>query len=124
MYMAAVDWLSVLAAFGDFFLPILATILTIVGAAYTKKLLDKMGLERSEKIDNLIDKYVALGVTSAERFARKKLDGRELDGKDKLSMAITTVLGELEQSGIKCVGEDLIRHRIESYLEVNTSSGN
>lgn len=108
---------------GAFVLPVLATILTVLGTAFAKKMLDKMGIERSEKIDDMIDKYVALGVESAQRFGEKKLDGgRDMAGRDKLTMAISTVLRELDQSGVKGVGEELIRHRIESYLGIKSAN--
>ena len=110
------DYWGVLAELGQFVLPIAASVLTVVLAALAKKLLDKWGLERSEKVDNMIDRYVGTSVEFAERFATKKLDGRVVDGKDKLALATRTVLAELKQSGIKDVGEELIKARIEAWL--------
>lgn len=109
---------------GAFLLPVIGFLITALGTFAVKKLLDWLGVQRSEKIDNMIDKYVTIGVESAQRFADKKLDGRTLDGKDKLTMAIGTVLRELDQSGIRDVGEQLIRHRIEGYLGLKSTAGN
>ena len=102
----------------QFLLPILGTLLTIVLSALAHKALQKAGLERSKHIDAMIDKYVGVGVNFAQRAADKKLGGRTYKGEDKMRLAIVTVLGELEQSGLKKVGEDLIRARIEDYLHV------
>lgn len=102
----------------QFLLPIFGTILTIVLAALARKALQKAGIERSNQIDAMIDKYVGIGVNFADRAATKKLGGRAYKGEDKMRLAITTVMGELEQSGLKKVGEDLIRARIEDYLHV------
>lgn len=118
MLCLAVEWSSLLSEVGSFLLPVFGSLLTIFAVALAKKILDKIGLDRSEKVDGMIDKYVSLAVNSAERFAKKKLDGRDMKGSDKLTMAVSTVLRELDQSGIKGVGEDLIKHRIESYLEL------
>ena len=105
-----------------FLLPVITTVLIVAISAYAKKGVDKMGLERSKEIDAMIDKYVEIGVNSAARVANKKIGGRELDKKDKLALATSTVLGELEQSGLKGIGEELIKARIESFLEVKRPS--
>ncbi|HUS89616.1 MAG TPA: phage holin, LLH family [Desulfosporosinus sp.] len=102
----------------NFLLPVLSSAIVIVLSALAKKWVDKLGLERSERVDTMIDKYVGLAIHAAERTATKKIGGMELDGRDKLSLATRTVLGELEQSGLKGIGEELIKARIESYLEV------
>jgi len=106
-----------------FLLPVIAVVGSIVVAALVKKLLDWLGVKRSEKIDEMIDKYVGIGVNAAERTARKKLDGRQLDRNDKLNIAVKTVLGELEQSGIRGVTTELVKARIEDYLEIRETSG-
>ena len=105
-----------------FSLPVFSAVLVIVLSALAKKAVDKMGLERSERIDNMIDKYVGMGVNAAERVANKRVTGKDLDGRDKLAMATSTVLAELEQSGLKGVGEELIKARIENYLEISKPS--
>jgi hypothetical protein len=124
MFQLAAEWGSVALDVLAWLLPILGALLTLLLPQLLKKLIDKMGLERSKEIDALIDKYVKQGVDYAERFARLKLDGRELKSGDKLSLAVRTVLKELEQSGIRGVTEDLIKARIESYLELKEPAGN
>lgn len=101
---------------GQFLLPIVGTVLTIIISYLLKRLIDKMGIQRSEKIDDMIDKYVNIGITYANRAAEKKLGGLTYDSKDKLALAVKTVAEELKQSGIKDVAEQLIVARIESAL--------
>lgn len=116
------DWASFGGAgmeIGKFLLPVLSTVLVIVLSALAKKLVDKLGVNRSVQIDEMIDKYVAIGVKAAERVATNKIGSSEtLRSGDKMSLATKTVLSELEQSGIKGVAEELIKARIEHYLEV------
>lgn len=102
-----------------YLLPLLATLLTFLGSYAAKKLLDKLGVNRSEQIDAMIDKYVGIGVKYAQSAADNKLLGYDMTGKDKLQLAVGTVLRELEQSGITKVGEELIKSRIEAYLHDN-----
>lgn len=99
--------------------PFIAIVLTIALSGLAKKNVQRLGIERSKDVDDMIDKYVGIGVNYVKRVAEKKLDGRELDKKDKLALATKTVLGELDQSGLKGIGEDLIKARIENWLEVN-----
>ncbi len=103
----------------QFILPVVSSVLVVVLTALAKKWLDKLGVERSVKIDDMIDRYVDIGVKYAERVAQKKLDGRAeaLTGPEKRSLAVNTVLAELEQSGIKGVTEQLIKARIEKMLQ-------
>lgn len=100
-------------------LPVLASILTVLGVALAKKLLDKWGIERSERVDAMIDKYVGIGVNTAEVAGRKYLEATNasLAGSEKKNKAIKVVLDELNQSGITGVAEELISARIESWLE-------
>ena len=100
----------------EFLLPILATVLTVVGAALAKRWLDKAGVERSAQIDAMIDDYVEKGVLSAERAASNFL-GTKMAGESKKAHAVKVVLGELEQSGLKGVAQELISARIEAFLE-------
>lgn len=113
------DWSS-LGAVGfqllKFLLPVFSSILVVVLTALVKRWVDKMGLDRSERIDSFIDKYVKIAVDSAEKISSSKLTA-EIKGNDKLRLAVSTVLEELEQSGLKGVGEDLIKARIEAYLQ-------
>ena len=120
MYWILADsiWATVGGALGTAFMPLLATIATAAVVALAKKGIDKLGVTRSQEIDDMIDKYVGIGIGYAERWANSKLSG---DGKpaseDKLALAVKTVAGELDQSGITGVAEDLIVARIESALE-------
>lgn len=106
---------------GQWVLPLLGGLLVILGIAGVKKLLDKMGVERSEKVDGLIDRYVRMGISAAEVAGKKYLvtQGVKLASGSKKSRAVSTVLRELEQSGIKGVAEDLISDRIEHWLGVD-----
>lgn len=112
----------------DFLLPILATVITLLLAALAKKYIGKLGIERSDKVDAMIDKYVGLGVDAAEKAADNYLaaNGTKLSSGTKKANAINTVFLELEQSGIKGVAEELISARIEALLnskEPGKSSG-
>lgn len=113
--------MEILFMVGQWVLPLLASLLAILGIAGVKKLLDKMGVERSEKVDNLIDRYVRMGISAAEVAGKKYLatQGVKLAGGSKKSRAVSTVLRELEQSGIKGVAEELISDRIEHWLGVD-----
>jgi hypothetical protein len=103
----------------DWVLPVVSAILVIVLSALAKKHIGKLGLERSEKIDAMIDDYVGKGVKAAERAGQAALaaQGAKLPGSTKKAKAVKVVLAELEQSGLKDVGVDLITARIEAFLE-------
>lgn len=108
----------------EWVLPVLATILTVVLAVLAKRWIEKLGVERSAKVDDMIDRYVEMGVDAAERAAKTYLaaNNASLPGSAKKAKAVKTVLNELEQSGIKGVAEELISDRIESWLEVKEES--
>jgi hypothetical protein len=101
-------------------LPVIAGVLAILLAAGAKKLMDKWGVERSAKIDAMIDDYVGKGVDYAEVIARKYIaeNGSAMAGGDKKSKAVNVVMEELKQAGITNVAEELVVARIESWLEV------
>ena len=101
-----------------YLLPVIASIITLLAIIGVRKLFDKFGLERSEKVDDMIDKYVHMGINAAEVVGEKYLKMRnvKMPGEDKIDMAIKTVMTELEQSGIKDVAEELIVNRIEHWL--------
>ena len=101
----------------DFLLPTISAVLTALAIVGVKAALDKMGVKRSIQVDDMIDKYVKIGVNYAQRYAEKKLDGRDVTPQDKLGIAVKTVLGELEQSKIKGVAHDLIVSRVEAALQ-------
>lgn len=103
-----------------YLLPVIAGILAILLAAGSKKLMDKFGIERSEKIDAMLDTYVGKGVDYAEVMARKYLseNGDVMTGGSKKTKAVSVVMEELKQSGITGVAEALVVARIESWLEV------
>jgi len=105
----------------SYLLPVIFSILTILATAATKHLLTKWGVDRSQKIDRMIDDYVEKGVQYAEVSARKYLNekGSSMPSDDKRLKAVRVVMDELEQSGLTGVAEELITARIESYLEGN-----
>lgn len=117
LYLATSTMSTVGLSLLDFLLPTIAAIIAALAIAGVKAALDKMGVQRSKAIDDMIDRYIPIGINYAQRVAEKKLDGRDLQSNDKLGIAVKTVLGELEQSGIKSVGEDLIVSRIEAALQ-------
>ena len=104
-----------------YLLPVIASIITLFLMAGARKLLEKMGIERTEKIDGLIDKYVEVGVTAAEIAARKHLaiSGEKMDSEDKKLKAIDAVMAELKQSGLLDVSKEIIVNRIENWLELS-----
>lgn len=113
------DWSAIGLPIVQFVLPILGTILASLAVVALKKLLNKLGLEENAKIDSMIDHYVHVGVNHAEKAASKLIETKlSLSGNDKMNLAVTTVLKELEESGIKSVGEELIKARIEAYLNL------
>lgn len=124
MLFAQSVWSTVGLTVLESLLPVLGTIITVALVGLIKKGIDKLGVNRSEQIDTMIDKYVGIGVDYAERAATKKLGGRELKSGDKLSLAVKTVMGELDQSGVKGVAEDLIVGRIEALLSSKDAAKN
>jgi hypothetical protein len=110
--------MEILVALGPYVLPILASILTLLLAAGAKKLFEKWGVERSDKVDAMIDKYVGIGVNFAEVAGTKYLEtqGMKMSGGSKKAKAIKVVMDELKQSGVTDVAEDLVSARIESWL--------
>lgn len=111
-------WSTLGAGILEGILPLLATVITVALAALVKKGIDKLGVKRSQDVDDMIDKYVGIGIGYAKQYAANKLKagGSALRGGDKLGIAVKTVMGELDQSGITGVAESLIVARIESAL--------
>jgi hypothetical protein len=102
----------------QYLLPVILGVLALLATVGVKKLLDKWGVERSERVDAMIDDYVKKGIGFAESWANHFMaeNGAKASGTDKRAKAIGVVLGELKQSGITDVAEDLIVARIESML--------
>jgi len=112
--------MEILIAIGSHLLPLISGILAILIIAGLKRLMDKWGIERSEKVDSMLDNYVNKGIDVAEVAARKYFqeNGAKLDSGNKKAKAINVVLEELKQSGITNVAEQMITDRIEGWLEV------
>ena len=112
--------MDILLVLLDYLLPVIGSVLAILLAALAKKLLDKWGIERTEKLDAMLDDYTGKGVSYAEASARKYLaaTGSKMGGGDKKAKAIRVVMNELEQAGVTGIAEELISSRIESWLEV------
>lgn len=120
MYLVLADsmWSTVGSALGVAIMPFLATIAVAAIVALVKKGIDKLGITRSQDIDDMLDKYVGIGIGYAERWAKSKLSGEgKPASQDKLAIAVKKIVGELDQSGITGVAEDLIVGRIEAALE-------
>ena len=111
--------MEVLLPILDWVLPVAAAVITIALVALAKKHVGKLGIERSIAVDDMIDRYVAMGVKAAERAASAAIATQtgKLDGSSKKAVAVKVVLNELEQSGVKGVAEQLIGQRIEAFLE-------
>lgn len=106
-------------------LPVVAFLLPVLGLVLTglliwggRKLLRRFNLFTPD-IDTKLQEYVKIGVDFAERWARNKIQqtGTKPPSNDKLTIATSAILNELEKSGIKQVGVELIQARIESFLE-------
>jgi len=106
-------------------LPVAGFLLPVIGMVDTalliwggRKLLKKYNMFNAD-IDAKLQEYVKIGVDYAERWARNKLNqmGTKPSSSDKLGVATQAVLNELEKSGIKQVGVEIIQARIESWLE-------
>jgi hypothetical protein len=110
--------MEILLTLLNYLLPVIGSILALLLAAGAKKLLDKWGIERSDKIDAMLDKYIGIGVSSAEVAATKYLaaTGSKMPGGNKKTKAIKVIMEELKQSGITNVAEELVSARIESWL--------
>lgn len=120
--------MDVLLPILDWVLPVVAGILTLVLIAVSKKYIGKLGIERSDKVDDMIERYVTMGIAAAEKSADVVLKAQQgkLTGGSKKALAVKVVLAELEQSGIKGVAEELISNRIEAALggaDVEKSTG-
>lgn len=109
------DWTSVALQIAQFLMPILGTLLSALAVVAVKKLVSYLGLKENEKIDEMIDRYVVVGVNHAQKAASKLIDSK-LSSSDKLNIAVSTVFRELEESGVKGVAEELVKARIEAYL--------
>lgn len=101
--------------------PVIVAVLTIVATALAKKALDKMGVERTAKTDELVTSLVGTAVATTERVAMLKLreQGLKLAGSDKKAEAVKIVLDQLEAAGIKDVARKVIENRIEAVLQIN-----
>lgn len=99
--------------------PILVSVLTLVLTTLAKKWLDKLGVERTAKTDELVTNLVSNAVLAAERYGQLKLKehGAAVTGSDKKTEAVKIVLGQLESAGIKDVAQKVIEDRIEAVLE-------
>jgi hypothetical protein len=100
-------------------LPLVLAVLGILGVFLAHKLLGRLGIQRSEAIDKLIDKAVNVGINAAEVAARKHLTAKAeaLTSENKMAKAVEVVMGELKQAGLTKVAQDLVVARIESALE-------
>lgn len=118
------NWQDIVWQVLGFLLPVLSTVLTIVISAMIKKWLDKMHVERSDKIDSMIDRYVKTGIEYVDKIVANKVKTNQAAPASdaKLQMAVKTVMDELEQSGIKGVAESLVVARIEAALGVRDTS--
>lgn len=118
------NWQDVIWQVGGFLLPVVSTVLVAVLTALAKKWLDKLNVERSAKIDDMIDKYVKIGIDYVDKLVENKVkeSQQKIASNDKLNMAVSTVMAELEQSGIKGVAESLVVARIEAALGVRDST--
>lgn len=101
-----------------FLLPVIGMVVTALLIWGGRKLLKKYNMFNAD-IDAKLQEYVKIGVDYAERWARNRLmqTGNKPASTDKLTIATSAILNELEKSGIKKVGVDLIQARIESFLE-------
>jgi hypothetical protein len=100
--------------------PVLATVLTLVLTALVKKWLDKLGVEKTAKTDELVTSLVGNAVSAAERYAVLKIgEGTPVAGSDKKTQAVKIVLDQLESAGIKDVAAKVVEDRIEAWLHIN-----
>lgn len=101
-----------------FLLPVIGMVVTALLIWGGRKLLKKYNMFNAD-IDAKLQEYVKIGVDYAERWARNKFNqmGTKPPSSDKLGVATQAVLNELEKSGIKQVGVEIIQARIESWLE-------
>lgn len=111
--------MEVLTTLLPYVLPLLATLLTILVSVGVKKLIDKFGLDRTERVDDLIDKYVGVGINYAEVMARSYLSntGDKMPSLTKKQKATKVVMNELKKAGVLDVTQELVSARIESWLE-------
>lgn len=97
--------------------PVIVAVLTIVATALAKKLLDKMGVERTAKIDELVTSLARNSVLAVEKVALNKLAaGQKVPGVDKKADAVQAILGQLEAAGIRDVALKVVEDRVEAAL--------
>jgi hypothetical protein len=101
--------------------PVIIAVLTILATALAKKLLDKLGVERTAKTDELVTNLVGNAVSTVERVAMLKLKehGLKLAGSDKKAEAVKIVLDQLQAAGIRDVARKVVENRIEAFLHIN-----
>jgi hypothetical protein len=103
-------WIEILKGL----IAIVAPILSILLVALLRKALQKAGIEENKALDELVEKHVKTAVNYVEKVAVTKLG--DVKGEGKAALAVKTVMDELNKAGITKVGEEYVRHKIESYL--------
>lgn len=98
--------------------PVIVAVLTIVATALAKKMLDKMGVERTAKVDELVTNLATNAVLAVEKVALTKLasEGAKVSGNDKKTEAVRAILGQLEAAGIRDVAKKVVEDRVEAAL--------
>jgi hypothetical protein len=120
MYLVLADsiWSTIWMGVLEGLLPLLAAVITAALTLLIKKGIDRIGVAHSKEVDDMIDKYVGIGVDYAKKLATNKLaSGSKLAGEDKMALAVKTVMGELQQSGVTGVTKELVIARIEALLQ-------
>lgn len=100
-------------------LNVLLPVITVLVAWGVRQLVKKLDVESKVKVDELVDKVVARAVDCVEQLNQvsAKLNQPVGSSQDKLVHAINIVAGELQTLGITQVTGDIIRTKIEAYLQ-------
>jgi hypothetical protein len=112
--------MDVVAGIFSQLLPILVSLcipVVLVLARYiSKKLADSLGIKDTKILDELILSLVTQGIAYAEQMAHKISEEKQLEGHEKLQLAISFVKKELDRLGIVGITAQEIADKIEAML--------
>ena len=108
----------------NFIIPLAAAAITTAVTILLKAWIKKLGIDKAQKLDGMIDDYVEKAVDAVERAALAyTANSPNVSGTSKVpsatkkQRAVGIVIEELKQSGVRDVAENLIANRIEAALE-------
>ncbi len=104
-----------IAALSGFLLVIIKPLVGVLAALLLIKLTQKIGIQKSEIIENLIQNKINDGINYAEQWARKETN--KPTSNSKLLKATEVTLTLLSQLGITAILSSELTKKIEATLE-------